>query len=150
MPHSLTHILIHALFSTKRREPMIDRKLRSRLWAYMGGIVRECGGGVVAIGGTADHVHVLFTVPPTVSVADTMRLVKTNSSRWVHEEFPTRKSFAWQTGYAAFSVSASNVERVKRYIADQEEHHRKATFQEEYLAFLKRHGVAYDERYLWD
>jgi REP element-mobilizing transposase RayT len=150
MPHSLTHILIHAIFSIKGREPLIDRELRPRLWAYVVGIVRESGGGSIAIGGTADHIHLLVSIPPTMPVADIMRLVKTNSSRWVHEEFPTRKSFAWQTGYAAFSVSASNVERVKRYIADQEEHHRKVTFQEEYVAFLKRHGVAYDERYLWD
>ena len=150
MPHSITRILIHAIFSTKNREPMIDRDLRPRRWAYLGGIVGESGGSAITIGGTADHVHLLFAIPPSASVADIMRLIKTNSSRWVHEEFSTRRSFAWQTGYAAFSVSACNAERVKRYIADQEEHHRKTTFQEEYVALLKRHGVAYDDRYLWD
>ena len=150
MPHSLTAIRIHAVFSTKGREPLIDRALCPRLWAYMSGIVCESGGVALAIGGTADHVHVLFSAPPTLAVADVMRLVKTNSSRWVHEEFPTRESFAWQAGYAAFSVSPSNVERVRRYIADQEAHHRRRSFQEEYVAFLKTSGIAYDERYLWE
>ena len=150
MAHSLTHILIHAVFSTKGREPLIDRDLRVRLWAYLGGIIHECGGNVIAVGGTADHVHSLFTLTAAMSVADIMRLVKTNSSRWVHEAFPAHRSFAWQTGYGAFSVSPSNVERVKRYIANQEMHHRKTTFQEEYVHFLNRHGVAYDERYLWE
>ena len=100
--------------------------------------------------GPADHGHLLLALPASVSVADAMRVVKTNSSRWVHEQWPQRRSFAWQTGYGAFSVSRSNVEEVDRYIANQEEHHRHVSFREEFLAFLKRHGVAYDPRYVWE
>ncbi|MCH8852208.1 MAG: transposase [Planctomycetes bacterium] len=117
---------------------------------YIGGIVRELGRTAIAVGGTADHVHVLLRLPPSVSIADAMRVVKTNSSRWVHETSPNCRSFAWQTGYGAFSVSESNRQRVSDYIANQENHHRRTSFQEEYLAFLRRHGIDYDERFVFD
>lgn len=115
----------------------------------MGGIIRELDGTAVIINGPADHVHMLVALPPTIGVSDAMRVVKTNSSRWIHETFPAMAAFAWQRGYGAFSVSQSNVPSVMGYIEGQEEHHRTVTFQEEFVAFLRRHGVAYDERYIW-
>jgi putative transposase len=104
----------------------------------------------VLINGPEDHVHALATLPATVALADLMRVLKTNSSRWVHEQWPRRREFSWQSGYGAFSVSRSNADEVQRYIAGQEEHHRHVTFQEEFLAFLKRHKVPFDPRYVWD
>jgi len=116
----------------------------------MGGIVRELNGVALLINGTADHVHLLVRLPPTVSIADALRVVKTNASRWVHEKWPSRSAFTWQIGYGAFSVSQSSAEAVLRYIANQEEHHRKVSFQQEMLAYLRRHRIPYDERYLWE
>lgn len=142
MPHTFTNLLVHVVFSTKDRQPMLDAELRSRLFPYMGGIVRELGGVALAINGPDDHVHALLTMPATVAIADLLRVVKTDSSRWVHEQWPRRRAFAWQTGYGAFSVSRSNTPEVERYIANQEEHHRNVSFQEEFLAFLRRHGIA--------
>jgi REP element-mobilizing transposase RayT len=150
MAHTFTHLLVHLIFSTKDRQPLIDEHAGPRLFAYMGGILREIGCHPVLINGPADHVHALTTVPPTRALSDLMRLLKTNSSRWVHDEFPHLKHFAWQTGYGAFGVSRSNADEVERYVASQQEHHRHVTFQEEFEAFLKRHGVAYDPRYVWE
>jgi REP element-mobilizing transposase RayT len=115
----------------------------------MGGIVREMKGKALIINGMAEHAHMLVELPPAVSVAELMRVVKTNSSRWVHETWPEHSRFAWQTGYAAFSVSRSNAASVSKYIAEQEKHHRKWSFQAELLLFLKKHGIEYDERYIW-
>ncbi len=148
--HTFSEVLCHVIFSTKGRAALIDDELRPRLHSYVGGIIRELGGTAIAVGGTADHVHVLLRLPPSVSMSDAMRVVKTNSSRWVHETSPNRRSFAWQTGYGAFSVSESNRQTVCDYIGNQEDHHRRTSFQEEYLAFLQRHGVDYDERFVFD
>jgi putative transposase len=149
MAHSYTHLLSHLIFSTKDRAPYIDAELKAQLHPYLGGIIRELGGGAVCINGSKDHVHMLAWFPGSLAVAAAMRVVKTNSSRWVHETWAERRSFAWQTGYAAFSVSQSNADQVRRYIDAQEEHHRRTTFEEELVAFLKRHGIEYDERYIW-
>ena len=150
MAHTFTSLLVHVIFSTKDRRPSLDADLGCRLFAYMGGVLRETKSTPVIINGPNDHVHALVTMPPTLSLSDLMRTLKTNSSRWVHESFPQHKAFAWQTGYGAFTVSRSNAEEVERYIANQEEHHRHVSFQDEYLAFLKRHGIAFDPRYVWD
>jgi len=150
MAHTYASLLYHCIFSTKDRVPVIVPKLAPELFAYMGGIVRSLDGIPMLINGVVDHVHMMIALPPTLSVADTMRLVKTNSSKWVHEGSSEYASFAWQTGYGAFSVSRSNVPAVEAYIAKQEEHHRTMTFQEEFVAFLKRHGISYDERYIWE
>jgi REP element-mobilizing transposase RayT len=115
----------------------------------MGGIVRERKGVPLVINGTADHVHLLVSLPTNESVAELLRVVKANSSHWVHEQFPAESRFAWQAGYAAFTVSASRAADVTEYIARQQEHHRRVSFQEELLTFLQKHGVAYDERDLW-
>jgi len=112
--------------------------------------VRELGGKLLAANGTADHVHLLMRLPPRLALADAVRVVKTNSSRWVHQSRALRRRFQWQAGYGAFSVSQSNVPEVVRYIRNQEQHHRRESFREELLAFLKRHGIEYDERYIWE
>jgi len=150
MAHTFTKLLYHAVFSTKGRSPTIDAELKPRLHAYLGGIVGELGGKAILVGGTADHVHLLASLSAKTAPADVLRIVKTNSSRWVHEEWRRRGGFAWQTGYAAFTVSQSAADAVKRYIAGQEEHHRRMSFDEELLALLNRHGIDYDERYLLD
>ena len=148
MAHTYTNLLSHLIFSTKDRKPLIDSSLHDDLLAYIGGIVRESGGAIRAANARPDHVHLLCSLPPTMAPADALRVLKTNSSRWVHR---TRREsgFDWQTGYGAFSVSNSLAPAVARYIRDQEIHHRRVTFQEEFLAFLKKNGIAYDERYLW-
>src|SRR5215813_4901355 len=122
MPHSFTNLLTHIVFSTKGRIPQINQELKPQLLAYMGGIVREIHGAALLINGTADHVHLLVRLPATVALADALRTIKTNSSRWVHERWPGRADFSWQTGYGAFSVSQSNAEAVLHYIAKQEAH----------------------------
>jgi REP element-mobilizing transposase RayT len=147
MPHTFTNLLTHIIFSTKDRAPLITDDLKPQLHAYMGGIIRELKGKALIINGTADHVHLLVSASPSLSLSDAMRVLKTNSSRWVHEAGCT--PFSWQAGYGAFSVSQSNVQSVFGYIAQQEEHHRKITFQEEYVMFLRKHGISYDENNLW-
>jgi putative transposase len=149
MAHTFSNLLTHIIFSTKDRQPFLTAELRTDLLAYMGGIVRKPRGKVIASNACPDHVHCLVSLPPTLAVAEAMRVLKTNSSLWVHE---TRRqpAFAWQTGYAAFSVSQSNAPSVVNYIRNQDQHHRKISFQEEFIAFLKRHAIAYDERYIWE
>ena len=148
LPHTCGNLVVHIIFSTKQRLPLIRPELRSDLFAYMGGIVRELRSTAIIINGTADHVHMLVKVRPALAAADLARLVKTNSSRWARTR--GNSNFAWQTGYGVFSVSESKVADVTRYINGQEEHHKKHSFQEEFLLFLKRNHVSFDERYLWD
>jgi REP element-mobilizing transposase RayT len=150
MAHTFTRLLTHVIFSTAGRAPTIDPAIRNDVHAYFGGIVRELGGTPVAIGGTNDHLHALLQLGSDTNVADVLRVGKTNSSRWIHEKWPERRDFAWQRGYAAFTVSASNADAVVRYIARQEEHHRKVSFEDELLAFLRRHGVAFDPNHMFD
>ena len=150
MAHTLSRLLTHVIFSTKDRVPHIDAELKPQLLAYMGGIVNELDGEPLIINGVANHVHLLVRLRPAVALSKLLRVLKTNSSRWVHEAWKSRSTFGWQTGYAAFSVSESNVRRVSRYIAEQEEHHRKVSFQEEFTAFLQKHRIDYDERYIWE
>jgi REP element-mobilizing transposase RayT len=149
MAHTYTNLWTHALFSTKDRERFLDRELKARLFPYMAGIIENLKGQALLINGPADHVHMLFVLPADLALAELVKKVKANSSRWVHENWPSRARFAWQTGYAAFSVSQSKVGEVKRYLANQEQHHRKVTSQEEVLAFLKKHGIRYDLRYVF-
>ncbi len=146
MPSSLTNLLYHIVFSTKDRRGSLTPPLRDALHPYVGGIVRGEGGRLLTIGGTANHVHLLTAFPPTVTVSEMLRLVKGSSSHWA----PSHEHFAWQRGYAAFSVSESVVPSVRSYIERQREHHREHTFEEEYTALLRKHGIAFDERYLWD
>ena len=150
MANTYTALYYHLIFSTKHRQRWIERGSESRIWSYLGGIARENKMTAIQIGGTEDHVHLLLGAPPTVALSKALQLLKGGSSKWIHETFPGLRDFAWQDGYGAFTVSKSNVDKVIRYIENQHEHHRTRTFQEEFLEFLKRHGIEYDERYLWD
>ena len=138
----------HCVFSTKERRPLIPQPLRERLWPFLGGIARQNAMKAVEIGGVADHIHILLSLPSTLSIAKGLQLIKGGSSKWVHDTFPEHRLFGWQIKYGAFSVSVSQLEKTIQYIKDQAEHHRKMTFQEEFVALLKRHRIAYDERYL--
>jgi putative transposase len=149
MAHTYTNILIHALFSTKDRQPWLIPEIREEVFCYLGGTLNELRGQSLLVNGPPDHVHMLFVQPRTLSIATVMEKVKANSSGWVKERWPERRYFGWQIGYAAFSVSKSHVEQVKRYISNQEEHHRKVSFQEEVLTFLRKQGVEYDPRYVF-
>jgi putative transposase len=147
---SSTHLSIHChvIFGTKHQRPLIAAEWRPRLHAYMGGAIRTLDVIPEAVGGVADHVHLLIGMRATHCLAEVMRDVKRTSSAWVHETIGD-KQFQWQDGYGAFSVSASLIKKVKKYIVNQEEHHREKSFQEEYLEFVKLSGVEYDARYLW-
>jgi REP element-mobilizing transposase RayT len=143
--HSFSSSLHHCVFATKDREPLLIPRLRERLWPYLGGIARENGMKTLALGGVADHVHVLLSLPSTISVAKAMQLLKGNSSKWIHETFPELRSFAWQEGYGAFSIGVSGIAETCAYIRNQEEHHRTRTYQEEVIMFLQRHGLAFED-----
>jgi REP element-mobilizing transposase RayT len=128
---------------------LIDNELQKQLWPYIGGIARQNNMLAYAIGGTEDHIHILLSLPGSISTAKAIQLIKSGSSKWIHDTFSDKSGFAWQTGYAAFSVSKSNREKVVQYILNQEEHHQKTTFQQEYLSFLNNSGINYDLRYVW-
>ena len=128
---------------------MLDGELKERLFPYLGGIIRAHDGKAIIINGPNDHVHILASLAAKYAVSDLMRELKADSSGWVHKSFPKRQDFAWQIGFGAFSVSHSNLTSVQRYIANQEEHHAKISFQEEFVTFLKRHDKEFDEKYLW-
>lgn len=146
--HSFTSCLVHWVWSTKNREPCLTSDVRVRLWAYLGGIAKQNQMKTLAISGAGDHVHVLLSLPATLSVAKAMQLLKGNSSKWLRETFPTMRSFAWQEGYGAFSVGVSGVDATVAYIRNQEGHHRRRSFGEEYVAMLKKHGFTHDESML--
>jgi REP element-mobilizing transposase RayT len=149
MSHTVVNCLIHAVFSTKHRRNLISEDVRPRLWAYLGGIARENDMKALAVGGTANHAHVLLMLPATLSVAKAMQLLKGGSSKWVHDTFPTHVAFQWQEGYGAFSIGVSAVEQTVAYIENQETHHAGRSFEDEYRAFLDRHGVACEDRYVF-
>jgi putative transposase len=146
--HSFISVHVHCVWSTKNRDPSLHSKLRERLWPYLGGIARENKMKALAIGGAADHVHIVLSLPATVSVAKTVQLLKGNSSKWIHETFPGMRSFEWQEGYGAFSIGVSAVEATKAYIRNQVEHHRRRTFREEFETMLRKHGFVFDESIL--
>jgi len=151
MPQSLAKVLVHIVFSTKHRYPFLsDKTIREEMHAYLGGTCKALESPVLIVGGVADHVHILCALTRNHSIAKLVGEIKRNSSKWVKTKGKTLEKFAWQNGYGIFSVSQSQVERVRQYIAGQEEHHRKKTFQEEYRTFLKKYEVEHDERYIWD
>jgi putative transposase len=149
MANTYASLFYHIVFSTKNRVEFIRPEIEERVWAYIGGVTRKHKMTAIQIGGVGDHVHALVMAPPTLAPYEIAKYLKGDSSKWIHEEFPDLRFFGWQDGYGAFSVSKSNVPSVVNYIQDQREHHKTQTFQEEYLEFLKKHGVEYDERYLW-
>jgi len=146
---SSTHLSLHyhIVFGTKNHEPMIQPTWRSDLQAYLGGIVRTANGIADSVGGVSDHVHLLIGLRATHRLAEVLRELRAVSSGWVHNEIGIH-GFAWQEGYGAFTVGASQRDAVRRYIERQEEHHHTRTFREEYLELLRRHGVEFDERYV--
>ena len=150
MPQSLARLHAHLVFSTKNREPLITDAVRDSLHAYMATVLQNLGCAPVLINSVEDHAHLLFDLARTVSISQAVEDVKKASSKWIKTQGPEFASFAWQSGYGAFAVSESNVEAVREYIANQREHHRKKSFQEEYRQFLERHRIAFDERYVWD
>lgn len=150
MGNTYTSLLTHVTFSTKQRQPLITPDLEARLLPYLGGICRQLGGTLLVSNSVADHVHLLVALPPTIGISEAVGKLKGSSSKWIHDAFPECRSFAWQRGFGAFSVSRSNVPAVARYIEGQKEHHRKVTFQEELVLLLRRHGIDFDDRYLWD
>ena len=148
MPQSLSKIYVHCVFSTKNREPFIKDSLRSDLCSYIIGTLSHLHSYVIEVGAHRDHIHILCTLPRTTTTADMISKVKTSSSKWFKKQGVTH--FAWQNGYGIFSVSASRLPVVKKYILNQDEHHKKITFQEEYRKFLEEYHVEYDEKYVWD
>ncbi len=143
MAHTYASNFIHCIFSAKDRRSLIPAHRKSELYAYLGGIARGEGFAIIAVGGTANHIHLLFPLPASCSLAHAVQKLKGSSSRWMG------KGFSWQEGYGAFSVSPSQVEAVKGYIRDQEQHHRRRSFEEEFVAFLRNCGIEYDERYVF-
>jgi REP element-mobilizing transposase RayT len=137
------------VFSTKDRRPFLSPERKSRLYEYIGGTIRGLGGICLAVNGVADHVHVLVKLRPDKALSDILRDLKANSSGWMHEVFPEIKDFSWQHGYGAFTVSASQIPAVKRYIADQERHHHRRSFRDEFIEMLNANEVDFDEKYLW-
>ena len=150
MPQSLHRAFGHLVFSTKNREAFLTGDLEPRLYDYLGGIIRNLNATLVEINGMPDHVHLLIRESKSVADQEFMAQLKGDSSRWVNATFPGRPKFAWQAGYGWFSVGPADVESAAEYIRRQKEHHRVATFQEEYRRFLERYSVEYDERYVWD
>ena len=143
--HSFTSCLMHCVWATKGRRSLIKPDFQQRLWPYLGGIARENKMKALVVGGVDDHVHVLLSIPSTLSVAKSIQLLEGNSSKWIHDSFKAHADFEWQEGYGAFSIGISGVEETTKYIQSQEEHHRKMTFKEEVEAFLNKHGMEYVE-----
>ncbi|HEX9943961.1 MAG TPA: IS200/IS605 family transposase [Thermoanaerobaculia bacterium] len=147
---SLVKVLVHVVFSTRKRVPFIDAALSADLYPYMAGIIRHKRAALLALGGMPDHVHALIRLKADLSLSDTVRALKAVSSKWVHEKPNPIPDFAWQEGYAAFSVSPSREAAVRSYILNQEAHHRQAGFEEELLELLRKHGVEFNPKYLFD
>lgn len=147
---TFTNLLFHVVYSTKYRRPAIQPEWQDELYAYCGGILAEQKGVLLRCGGVADHIHLLVKLSPTIAVSDVFRVLKSSSSKWVNERSDVTETFQWQTGFAAFSVSESQAPVVKKYIDSQEEHHRRSSFEDEFIAMLTRHGIEYDPRYVFE
>ena len=150
MPQSLANLYVHLIFATKDRSPYLTPEVRPDLHASMATVLANLNSPAVLINSVADHVHLLFNMGRTVTLAQVVEDVKKSSSKWIKTQGPVLADFAWQAGYGAFSVSESNVPKVANYIRNQEEHHRVKTFQEEYREFLQKHQIEFDEQYVWD
>jgi REP element-mobilizing transposase RayT len=150
MSQSLSYLLVHIVFSTKDRATVLAPTVRPDLWDYLATVARNAECECFCVGGVADHVHLAVRLSQTTSLAHIVQELKTSSSRWLKTQSAELTGFSWQNGYGAFSVGPADLEVLRRYIQSQEEHHRKHTFQEEYRAFLKKYGVEFDERFVWD
>ena len=151
MAQSLSKLWTHLIFSTKERFPFLsDERHRRDMHAYLATVLRSHDCETLIVNGTADHVHALFTLSRKYSISTIVKEIKRTSSAWIKETSPSMRKFHWQNGYGAFSVSQSHLDRVSRYIEDQERHHRRMTFEDEYRKFLRKYQIKYDERYFWD
>jgi putative transposase len=150
MANTYSSLCYHIIFSTKNRVGFIKPEIENRIWSYIGGIARKHKMTALQIGGVEDHIHALVIAPPAYSPSHIVQYLKGDCSKWIHDEFPALRDFIWQDGYGAFTVSKSNIPEVIEYIKNQREHHRTKSFQEEYLEFLRKHEIDYDERYVWD
>lgn len=150
MPQSLSSILIHLVFSTKHREPWLTPEIETELHPYLGTVFKGCDSPALIINGDRDHIHALFTLARTWTVADVVEEVKKRSSKWIKAKGTPFQQFQWQAGYGAFSVSQSQVEQVRRYITNQKAHHQQQPFQDEYRTLLQKYGIEFDEKYVWD
>ncbi len=150
MPQSLSHILVHLIWSTKDRRPWLEPSIRAKTHAFLAGVVRQLDAEAYRVGGVADHVHLAVRLGRTLSVADLVKEVKTASGKWLKAQDTLFADFFWQQGYGAFSLGMSQKKNLLHYIDTQEKHHRTRSFQEEYRAFLGKYGIDYDERYVWD
>ena len=150
MAQSLSKILVHLIFTTKSCQPFISKEIREELCAYLVGILRNHESPALSVGAVEDHVHILFSLSRNYAIKSIVEEVKKSSSKWVKTKGPGFGGFAWQSGYGAFSVSQSAMASTRRYIAEQEAHHRRLSFQEEFRRFLEKYEVAYDERYVWE
>ncbi len=148
MADTFTSLHCHVVFSTKNREPWLTPEIRERLFPFLGGIARNNKMVALNISGVADHVHLLLRIPPSLAVSKAVQLLKGGSSKWMHDTFPQVAAFSWQDGYGAFAVSESAIEAVSAYIQNQESHHQKRTFRDEFVEFLQRHRIEFDERFL--
>jgi len=152
MPQSLAKVIVHIVYSTKHRQPWLDDPVfRSDLYAYNATILKtEVDSPAILINGVEDHIHILCLLSRKYAIKDVVQKSKTETSKWIKKQGTMRDEFHWQAGYGIFSVSQSNVEQVKRYITNQEEHHKRMSFQDEFREICKRHGIVIDERYVWD
>jgi REP element-mobilizing transposase RayT len=150
MPQSLAQVLVHLVFSTKDRKPWLGNDIRDELHAYIGGIVSHLNGTLLKVGSVADHIHLLIVHPRTCAPSELVQNIKTGSSKWMKTKSPSYTDFHWQSGYGIFSISPSHRPALEQYIANQAEHHRRTTFQDEYRLLLEKYGIKFDERYVWD
>ena len=151
MPQSLAAVYLHIIFSTKNREPWLrEKSTRDALHEYLGGVAKKVDCAPIRVGGFTDHVHVLVRFARTITIANLVKELKTVSNSWIKEKNPSLANFEWQAGYGAFSVSSSKLDDVVAYIANQEEHHKTVTFQDELRAFFTKHKIEFDEKYVWD
>jgi len=150
MPQSLASVLVHLVFSTKHRQPFLRPEIESELHPYLATVFRNLECPTITMNGTEDHLHVLFRLGRKIALAAVVEEIKTSSSKWIKTKGSAYKGFHWQNGYGAFSIGQSGVEALTKYIAKQKEHHRRTTFQDEFRSFLKKYGIEYDERYVWD
>ncbi|HEY3323010.1 MAG TPA: IS200/IS605 family transposase [Planctomycetota bacterium] len=150
MPQSLACVLVHAVFSTKNREPFIQPDIEKELYPYIATILQTGGSPALTIGGTADHLHILYSLSRTKTIASVIEDIKSDSSKWIKQKGTAYSRFYWQSGYGAFSIGQSSVEALKGYISGQKAHHRKASFQDEFRDLLLKYEIPFDERYVWD
>jgi len=149
MGSTLTNLIFHVVFSTKNRKPIINNEIKDELYNYLGGIIKGEGAVLIQTGGMPDHIHIILKLKPVHSLSDIIQKIKGNSSKWINQQNKLTGQFAWQDGYGAFTVSESQVPVAVRYVKEQEKHHKKFSFKDEFIQILKLHQIEYNEQYLW-